>query len=221
MQLVRLFAAVMLPAWIASSAGAQGVLYRLTEPTTGRAEYCLGPCACALGAQFGPVRGTFVLTFDHADPLFDHYRVDAANWTFALPSGTTIALAGGGSYRVGGEVALTQSMSLTLDIDDRTTQPFESDTPAVTVPWPNIAIRVSSPVFGCELVAVTLVAEPHPCPADLDENGHVGLRDLATLLSHFGSGGASHADGDINGDSLVDLSDLAALLRDYGTPCPT
>lgn len=59
-------------------------------------------------------------------------------------------------------------------------------------------------------------------PGDLDSNGCVDLRDLATLLSNFGTGsGAELADGDTDGDGDVDLSDLAALLANYGTgDCP-
>lgn len=59
-----------------------------------------------------------------------------------------------------------------------------------------------------------------PCPGDLDGDAQVGLSDLATLLSNFGtSGGATPAQGDLDGDQDVDLSDLAALLGNFGTTC--
>lgn len=54
---------------------------------------------------------------------------------------------------------------------------------------------------------------------DSDSDGDVDLQDLATLLSHFGSGGASAADGDTDADGDVDLQDLASLLSDFGTAC--
>lgn len=58
-----------------------------------------------------------------------------------------------------------------------------------------------------------------PCPGDLDLDGDVDLADLATLLSHFGSGAADPEDGDLDGDGDVDLGDLAGLLSAFGSSC--
>lgn len=66
----------------------------------------------------------------------------------------------------------------------------------------------------------TLGESTPPCPPDLDASGAVDLADLAILLSHFGSTGASAADGDLDGDTQVTLTDLAMLLSAYGTDCP-
>lgn len=57
-------------------------------------------------------------------------------------------------------------------------------------------------------------------PGDLDGDHTVGLSDLATLLSRFGSGAATPAEGDLDGDQDVDIGDLALLLSVYGTTCP-
>ena len=58
------------------------------------------------------------------------------------------------------------------------------------------------------------------CPGDLDGDGGVGLSDLATLLSNFGTpAGANPEDGDLDGDGDVDLSDLANLLSNFGSIC--
>ncbi len=57
------------------------------------------------------------------------------------------------------------------------------------------------------------------CPADLDQSGIVDLTDLATLLANYGTG-ATASQGDLNGDGTVDLVDLAGLLAVYGTICP-
>lgn len=55
---------------------------------------------------------------------------------------------------------------------------------------------------------------------DLDDDGAVGISDLAILLSHYGTlSGAGPEDGDLNGDGDVDLADLAELLGQYGTVC--
>jgi hypothetical protein len=57
------------------------------------------------------------------------------------------------------------------------------------------------------------------CPGDLNGDGVVNLADLAQLLGHYGESGAVYEDGDLDGDSDVDLADLAALLAVYGTTC--
>ncbi len=57
------------------------------------------------------------------------------------------------------------------------------------------------------------------CLTDTDGSGTVDLTDLATLLSNFGNGGATAADGDSDGDGDVDLTDLANLLAEFGATC--
>jgi hypothetical protein len=54
------------------------------------------------------------------------------------------------------------------------------------------------------------------CP-DLDDDGSVGLSDLALLLPEF-AGTPTLADIDQDGD--VDLQDLSALLAAFGSACP-
>ena len=62
--------------------------------------------------------------------------------------------------------------------------------------------------------------DPPPCVADLDGDGEVGLSDLATVLSNFGTtGGATLADGDFDVDGDVDLLDLAFMLSRFGAGC--
>lgn len=63
-------------------------------------------------------------------------------------------------------------------------------------------------VVGCDL------------PADFDNNNGVDLTDLSILLAHFGmQSGATHEDGDVNGDGAVDLTDLSLLLGSFGSTC--
>ncbi|UCG88379.1 MAG: hypothetical protein JSW71_07505, partial [Gemmatimonadota bacterium] len=57
------------------------------------------------------------------------------------------------------------------------------------------------------------------CPGDLDGDGVVNLADLAQLLGHYGESGVVYEDGDLDNDGDVDLADLAALLGVYGTIC--
>ena len=55
------------------------------------------------------------------------------------------------------------------------------------------------------------------CTADLDGDCMIGLSDLAALLANYGSTGG--AVGDYDDDGNVDLSDLAFLLSQYGDNC--
>jgi hypothetical protein len=62
------------------------------------------------------------------------------------------------------------------------------------------------------------IINPCPCPGDLNGDGIRDIADLALLLSQFGS-----SDGgcdDINGDGVTDISDLALMLSAFGTACP-
>jgi hypothetical protein len=52
-------------------------------------------------------------------------------------------------------------------------------------------------------------------PADLNGDDIVDLSDLAQLLSAFGDS----AGGDVNGDGWTDISDLALLLAYFGSSC--
>jgi len=55
------------------------------------------------------------------------------------------------------------------------------------------------------------------CPADLDEDGHVGIQDFLALLTLWGT----DPDGppDFNGDDIVAIDDLTRLIADWGE-CP-
>lgn len=52
-----------------------------------------------------------------------------------------------------------------------------------------------------------------PLPGDLNNDGHVDLTDLSTLLVSYGS---VHSSADLNADGIVDLEDLARLLEQFG-----
>jgi len=58
---------------------------------------------------------------------------------------------------------------------------------------------------------------PQPCFADFDGDRDVDLSDLAALLSNYGD--VDTCDGDLDCDGDVDLNDLSALLAVYGTTC--
>lgn len=56
------------------------------------------------------------------------------------------------------------------------------------------------------------------CAADLNGDGVVDLSDLGVILAHYGSAGLP-SEGDVNGDGQIDLSDLGVLLAEYGSVC--
>jgi YVTN family beta-propeller protein len=68
---------------------------------------------------------------------------------------------------------------------------------------------------------ILLVNDPsNPCPVgDMNGDEVVDITDLAILLAHYGDTESVYRHGDIDADGDVDLSDLAALLSVYGTTC--
>lgn len=54
----------------------------------------------------------------------------------------------------------------------------------------------------------------NPCPADLDDDGSVGITDLLMLLAAWGAPGVA----DFDGNGLVGITDLLMLLAEWG-PC--
>lgn len=58
------------------------------------------------------------------------------------------------------------------------------------------------------------------CPGDLNGDNLRNLDDLAQLLGHYGQSGVGYTQGDLTGDGIVNLDDLAAMLAVYGVPCP-
>jgi hypothetical protein len=58
------------------------------------------------------------------------------------------------------------------------------------------------------------------CPGDLTGDWVVGLHDLAQLIGHYGATSAVYTDGDLDLDDDVDLYDLAELMGRYGDTCP-
>ncbi|MCA9243059.1 MAG: hypothetical protein KDA32_03825 [Phycisphaerales bacterium] len=62
-----------------------------------------------------------------------------------------------------------------------------------------------------------------PCPQDIDNDGSIGLSDLAALLAAYATcpqDAGYNPDANIAGDDCINLADLAGLLAAYGTPCP-
>lgn len=54
-----------------------------------------------------------------------------------------------------------------------------------------------------------------PIPGDFDRDGDVDIVDLNIVLVHWGKNGATPEEGDLNGDTRVDLNDLGLLTSNF------
>ena len=98
---------------------------------------CFPPCDCPF-LEAAPVRGTLRLTPSGSDPLFEHYGVTDVDWTVSQPDGSTLSIVGSGTFKIGGEVAITEELSLDLVVGSDVVQHFDSGivVPSVQFPLP-------------------------------------------------------------------------------------
>jgi hypothetical protein len=125
------------------------VLYTLAQGSTFQ-EGCVGPCLCPVTLP-EEVTGTFMLVPAGADPLFTNYHLNDIAWTVLGPNGEIAhKITGQGTYRLGGEVALTQQLILDLDIDGGGSQHLDSGLTPGGSEFPAISIPVSrgTPCFN-------------------------------------------------------------------------
>jgi len=127
-----------------AAAGAQpdstsGQLYAL-GPDSRFETGCFGPCECPI--VFRQLRGTFDLKHVGFDGLFDDYEISNVQWTFPQ-STTSVAIRGSGKYRVGGEFAIEQEMSLDVSVGGGPVEHFDSGLVPGGGDFPKIVIDVS------------------------------------------------------------------------------
>src|SRR5438477_4808452 len=97
-----------------TAASAQtGTLYRLNRDCSFQ-QGCFPPCLCPIMIAV-PAKGTFVLTPTGLDGLFDSYAVTDVNWLVST-GGSDTTVTGSGTYKIGGEFALQQQLSLDLRV---------------------------------------------------------------------------------------------------------
>ena len=127
---------------------------------------CFGPCLCPI--LFQPLQGTFELKHIGFDGLFDNYAVSSVRWS--LPQATTpVAIRGSGTYKVGGEFAIQQRLSLDLTVGANAPQHFDSGLVSGGGGFPKILIDIS--VHGqkaCVDTVMHVQAAPDP-PASVEE----------------------------------------------------
>lgn len=159
MRIRRLFLlSVVLGLILANGIAAADVPYTLA-PGSIFQEGCIAPCMCPVRLP-EVVTGIFLLTPAGSDPLFTHYSLDEISWTtFDSKGGIVHKITGKGTYRFGGEVALTQQIILDLNIDGGGTQHFDSGQVAGGSEFPSISISVSLGTF-CYNVSMNIKASP-------------------------------------------------------------
>jgi hypothetical protein len=131
--------------------------YALAEGST-FATGCFGPCDCPVRET--PASGEFELEFTGSDPLYQNYDVVNVKWTVP-EDGHTVTITGSGRYRIGGEVALVQQMTLDLSLDGQPPLRFDSGVVPGGGGFPKIDVTISlHERQACLDTAIHVVASP-------------------------------------------------------------
>ena len=164
--------------WVASAtcavtgAGATGTPYRLLTPPSAIEVGCEGPCSCPVVSV--PTFGSFELEFTGSNPLYAYYDVVGYIASFNNGPGA-VTVTGSGQYRIGGEVALQQQMTLDLSIEGRPPQHFDSGLVPVGAPFPQLSIACAANGFAC-LDSVVLVDAAPPVTGAFPAPPAAGVR---------------------------------------------
>jgi hypothetical protein len=164
MTLARISLLAIAAAWLASGASGaaastdpNATSYVLTTPPSALEVGCQGPCACPI-VTF-PTYGSFQLVKTGVDPLYTYYAVE--NYIASFNNGPgAVAITGSGQYKIGGEVALVQEMTLDLDIQGRPTEHFDSGLKPVGAPFPEIDVSCAVHGFTCYDSVLIVSAKP-------------------------------------------------------------
>src|SRR2546425_10786487 len=136
-----------------------GTLYRLNENSTFQ-QGCFPPCLCPIMIAV-PVKGTFVLTPTGFDGLFNTYAATDVNWLVSIGGSNTTAT-GSGTYKIGGEFALQQELSLDLQVSGDKVQHFDSGLGTGPAPFPDIKVAISVNGQVCFDTVFEVSASPVP-----------------------------------------------------------
>lgn len=191
------------------------VRYRVQTGSDLTEVFCLDPCACPAHEEVFSLRGTFGLTLVKRGPLFDEYRVTMIDWTGSSFQ-RDVVLHGSGTYRIGGEVAVSHQMTLHLSINNEPEMIYDSGLTFADPghQFPEISISLSTEQFVCRRNDLTLVAGPAPCPADWNHSGGVDSQDFFDFLSAFFIGEA-----DFNSDGVTNSADFFDFIREFFEGC--
>jgi hypothetical protein len=117
-------------------------LYTLLPGSTFQ-QGCSGPCLCPIEIE-QELTGTFTLFPTGVDPLFTNYSLEGISWTAEGPNGQPAhTITGGGTYRLGGEVAVMHQLTLDLSIDGGEPTHFDSGLVVGGSEFPTISISAN------------------------------------------------------------------------------
>ena len=131
--------------------------YALITPPSAYQVGCQGPCACAVMSL--PTYGSFQLVKTGVDPLYTYYAVERYIASFNNGPGA-VSIVGSGQFKIGGEVALVEELTLDLEIEGRPAQHFDSGLKPVSAPFPQIDLACAAHGFACYDTVIVVDAKP-------------------------------------------------------------
>jgi hypothetical protein len=141
----------------AGTADASAVAYMFKSSSSDFEVGCQGPCACP--RLIRPIGGSFLLAPSHANAMSTYY--DVLEFRATLEGGSApIPVTGSGTYRVGGEFALTEQMTLDLAIGSQPSQHYDTGAVPEGAPFPAILVSLAARAFACYDSVLVLKAEP-------------------------------------------------------------
>jgi hypothetical protein len=150
---------------LAAPAANGATVYGLVTPPSSLQVGCQGPCECPVASL--PTYGSFELVRTGFDPLYTYYAVERYIASFNNGPGA-VAITGSGQFKIGGEFALVQELTLDLQVEGRPTEHFDSGLKPVSVLFPRIDVACAVHGFHCfdsVLVVDAKPAEPAGVPA--------------------------------------------------------
>ena len=153
--------AVSAPAQAAATADTSSTQTYVLQAQSSYQFGCFGACLCAVRIE--ALEGTFGLTYVGFDGLYDNYAVSDVRWG-ASDSVATTTITGSGTYRIGGEVALLQELSLDLSLDGGAPRHFDSGLVSGADLFPKIDVSIAAhdPNTACVDTVMHVMAAPDP-----------------------------------------------------------